>query len=509
MKNKIILIDVQEENGKYLEIPLGLLSIGTILKKNKYNIKIVKIFKNSPEKIKKYLNKDILCVGFGMRTDQVDSALTISKYIKNNFGEKIKIIWGGIHTNLYPKQVLENNNIDIIVLGDGEYTLVDIANALINKKSLKDIKGCGYKYKGKIILNAKREFTDLSKLPKTDYSIIEEIENYIEGSKTADAIMKGVAFFPIHSGVGCPFNCSFCYNSRQRERISKRSVKIMLDDIEYLQKKHNINFFRMRDELFFYDKKRSQEFLNEKKRRSLKFFWDSSFHINILKNENFYSNEFLKELKKEGFAYSGVGVESGSPNQIKRYRKNITPEDVLKVVKRTSKLKILLTYSFMIGAPYENYEDMLQTIRLIYKIKAISPEYTYITGPLSLFRPYPGADLYNEAIKLGYKEKKKLEDWKSLSKFTGYNTYNDMPYLSVNLIKIFNLFYYLKFLRGIFQIENSLLRKFLRKNETYLFITHTKVISFIGATFRIIVENKLIDKYIIRKILGRSLILEK
>jgi len=508
MKNKIILADVQNEERPYLEIPLGLLSIGSFLENKKYDVKIVKINMGNPDKINKYLDKGVACVGFGVRTDQVEVALIVSKHIKR-INKDIKIIWGGVHVNLYPKQVLENDNIDIVVYGDGEYTLFEVAKAISKNKTLRKIAGCGYKEKNKLFFNEKRGFTNISKLPKIDYSIIEELETYIEDSKSADAIMKNTAFLPILSGVGCPFNCSFCYNTTQRGRMFKRDVNVMLDEISELQKRYNLNFFRIRDELFFYDKNKAEEFIKEKKKRGLKFMWDSSFHVNLLKNDIIYSDEFISDLKKEGFVYTGVGVESGSIEQLKRYRKNITPWEVVKVAKRLSKLKLLSTYAFMVGAPYETYNDIIDTVRLIYKIKSIAPDYVYVTGPLSLFRPYPGADLYQEAIKMGYKEKEKLEDWKNLSKFTGYSTYKDFPYLKTDLSKIYNVFYYLKLIKGLFNVKNKNVLNLLRKEIIYKILTNASIVNIVGLTIKIFIENKLVDKLVVRKILGRSLILER
>ena len=81
MQNKIILIDSQDKKEPYLEASLGLLSIGTILKKNGFDVKIIKISLENPEKIEKYLDNNILCVGFGVKTNQIETALFFSKYL--------------------------------------------------------------------------------------------------------------------------------------------------------------------------------------------------------------------------------------------------------------------------------------------------------------------------------------------------------------------------------------------------------------------------------------------
>src|SRR3989344_7138099 len=332
MKNKktdIVFVEAQDYEVILEEPSLGLLSIATLLKKNKYNPVIVRIVKSNVERISRFLNDDVMAVGFGVMTIQVPSALEISKYIKKNY-PKIKIIWGGIHPNLHPKQVLENENIDIVVFGDGEHTVLEIIERLKKNKSLKGVKGCGYKENEKIVFNEKREPTDISKLPEYDYSLIYDIEDYIkESSGKRYGYLH--SFLPLQSSVGCPFNCSFCYNTRDRTRKSARKIKVMLDEIQELQRKYNVNHFKINDELFFANKERVKEFLEAKKKRKMKFCWEACFHVALLKNEYNYSDAFLSEIKKEGIVSTAVGVEAGSIAQLERYRKNITPEDVIKV----------------------------------------------------------------------------------------------------------------------------------------------------------------------------------
>lgn len=513
---KIVIVDAEEM--PYSEPLVGLLSIGSFLKHNGYNVILTEILKNNVEKIDKFVDNNTLCVCFGVKTNQIDAALKISHYIKLKY-PNIKIIWGGVHCNLHAKQVIENENIDIVVFGDGEYTLFEIANALKKGKSLKDIKGCCYKKNSKIIFNKERDYTDISKLPQIDYSILEDVNKYLELSKTEFVslkkslpIIKNESYFPIFSNVGCPFNCTFCYSAK-RKKLSARKIDTILDEIEYLKKKYNINFFRFITELFFYDKERVKEFIMKKKKRKLNFLWDGAFHINLLKG-NFYSDEFLNELKKEGLVCTGAGAESGSLAQLKRYRKNITPDDILKVAERMEKLKIVTVYSFMIGAPYETYDDMIKTTSIIYKMMAIAPNYTHIQN-VQVFRPYPGAELYQEAIKLGFKERKKLEDWCDVGQVSGYVSYKDLPYLRDNLTKIFNIFYYIKFVKGLYELPINYpnFKKNLNlilKNKTLTKIMTNKItINSIGLILRKTLENKLFDKYIIQKFFGRSLAMEK
>lgn len=503
MESRIILIDTQY-GKKYDEVNLGLLSIGTLLKKSGYDVFLLKLSENELERLDDFINKNTLCIGFSVKTNQIKSTLLLSKYIKKRYSN-IKIVWGGVHVKLFPKQVLENKNIDIVVFGDGEYTMLEIAKRLKDKKSLKGIKGCGYKSKvkgqTKLIFNKPREFTDISKLPESDFSIIANIEKYIKDSKGGRHCCNE-SFFPIQSSIGCPFNCSFCYNTI-REKRRERKVETMLNEIEYLQKKYNINYFRLNDELFFSNKKKLQEFIKKKKKRNLKFKWESNGHVIFFKDNKFYSDKFIKGLRQEGLIATAVGVESGSLSQLKRYRKNILPEEVVRVAKRMESLKIHTLYSFMIGAPYETYDDMVDTVKLVYKIGIESPNYSFLQYP-QIFRPYPGCDLYEEAIKLGFKQKEKLEDWTMISKLTGYTSYDELPYLKQILPKIYNVLYHFKFIKFLF--TRKYLLPILRKRSTYKILTNKYIVNHLGHLVRRTLENRFFDKLISQKLFGRSLI---
>jgi len=503
MKNKrnIILVDAQDQNDTICEPLLGLISIGTLLKKEGYDVVVLRILSNNVEKISKFINKRTLAVGLSVKTMQIQPSLKLSKFIKKNFPH-VKIIWGGIHPILFPEQTLKNENIDVVVLGDGEYTMLEIAKKLEKKKSLRGVKGCAYKSKGKLIFNKPREPVDISKLPKYDYSLVYDIEDYINESKGARKNYSG-AYLPIQSGVGCPFNCSFCYNTREKLRRSKRTVKQMLDEIDELQKKYNVHFFRMNDELFFADKKRIEEFIKEKKKRGLRFRWEGNFHIALLKTD-YYSDEFIKELISEGLTNTGIGAEAGSIQQLKRYRKGITPSDILKVTKRLDRLGLFAAYTFMIGAPYETYDEMIQTAKLIYLMNAVASRINTVSP--QIFRPYPGCDLYKDAVKLGFKEPKKLEEWRDINPATGYTTYEDLPYIQHLLPKIYNIFYYIKLIK--FLLRKRLIAKIARKPLIFKIATHKHIINLTGLILRKTIENKVVD-YLNKKIFRKSFILEK
>ena len=278
----------------------------------------------------------------------------------------------------------------------------------------------------------------------------------------------------------------------------------MLNEIKFLQDNYGINLFGIVDELFLDNKDRVKEFIEEKRKMGLKFKWDTTAHINFLENEAHYSDEFLTEMKNEGLILFGLGVESGSPEQIKRYRKHITVDNVLKVAKRMDRLQIPTSYLFMIGAPYETYDDMIASVRLAYKVKAISPKYAVLWN-MTLFRPVPNVELYVDALKLGYVEKKSLEDFQAAPEFVGYVNTDDLPYLQQLTEKIKNIIYYMRMIKAIFDSNNKILISFFRSKMMVKLMTTKTIISVVGAITKRIFENDLFDKYVSQALFKRSL----
>jgi radical SAM superfamily enzyme YgiQ (UPF0313 family) len=119
MRNKVLLLYPKFHKVDFdaKSYPLGILTIGTLLEKQGYQVKLIDFLvgSNPLDILKKELDENVLCAGLSVMTPQISSALEISQLIKN-FDKNIPIVWGGIHPTLFPEQVIDNPLIDFSII---------------------------------------------------------------------------------------------------------------------------------------------------------------------------------------------------------------------------------------------------------------------------------------------------------------------------------------------------------------------------------------------------------
>ncbi|MGD9015035.1 MAG: radical SAM protein [Candidatus Omnitrophota bacterium] len=414
----VILVNPLHRFGKGVfndpALPLSLLTAASPLDNAGYSIKIIDQQVQSGWKkiLLTELKKGALCVGVTCMTGpQIRYALEISKIVKQN--SSIPVIWGGTHPSLLPVQTLENENIDIVVQGEGEETFLELVGALKNKTSLDTVKGICYKQNNKIKQNPSRPFVDLNNQPPLAYYLI-DIDKYLEKRFQYRAIRT-------FSSRGCTYNCSFCYNQsfnlgKWRALTADETIK----RVKELAETYKINSIIFCDDNFFNDIPRAREIL---KRFASQQLGLTLFKIDIRPDTLFsLDDETLKLLKQSGCLNVAIGLESGSERILKLLNKNITVAQILVVNQRLKALGIIPSYTFMVGYPTETLQEVKETITLILRLIR---EYPQIIKKLHIYTPLPGTELFDSSIRNGLILPQKLQDWIRFN----YRTIN-LPWLS-------------------------------------------------------------------------------
>ncbi|MHB8089601.1 MAG: B12-binding domain-containing radical SAM protein [Anaerolineaceae bacterium] len=437
-KNKILLVntlprldywDINKE--PLIGIPYGLLSIGTVLNENGFQVVIVdpQVDRNYLESVEENL-EDCLFVGISSMTAGVASGLQISDKIKR-INPVMPIVWGGVHPTLFPESTLSDPAVDIVVWGEGEETCLNLANALNNGSSLELVKGIGYKNNNHLLFTEKRGFLDLETLPLINYDLV-DMEKYIYRDLQSLNVGTGkVKIMVIHSSRGCPYKCSFCINTHPSQKYRSKSAERLLLEVDQVVKKYNPDVIHLQDDNFFANKERVYEFFNDYKTRGYHFQWFSLTRANYFHN-GFLTDEFVGSLAKSCL-WLGMGVESGSDRIRKMINKDLKKEQIMAAVKILGKYDIPTGYAFMVGLPSETPEEIFESITFMEEIKKIHPsaEFTY-----QYYRPYPGSELYDTAVDAGYQPPQTLREWGENRDFSiGYSTLESLPWIrSTDLI---------------------------------------------------------------------------
>lgn len=419
-KNLILLFNprIVSKNNRADRVfvpPLNLLALSSPILQAGFRVKIMDGNFDDDHILPKINIQEVLCIGISaMSGYQIKDGLKFAKSIRQ-LNRRITIIWGGVHVSLMPNESIKNKYVDVVVLGQGEETFLNLVLALKKKQKLTGIKGIYFKDKRqKIIRNDTRELVDIRKYPILPYDLI-NIERYLVETKNknfriSNAFNKNQdTFFFYYSSVGCPFACNFCASSKHSgRRWIGFSEKRVLGEIEYLVKRYKANFIQMVDAEFFINTDRAMKIAQGFIDRGLNIHWKAQIRADTLSS---LADSQVKLLKKSGYVHAEIGVESGSPKMLKYIDKKITISQVIKCAHLLKKNGILASFIFLFGLPYETKADIKKTFKLASKLKKIMPESIL---PIYFYNPYPGVPMYYDSIKLGMKAPKSLEGWSKI-----------------------------------------------------------------------------------------------
>jgi radical SAM superfamily enzyme YgiQ (UPF0313 family) len=382
---KITLIQPRVgHDPSYIHEPLNLGYIAAYLKKHGYTDVNIHIgaFEADDKIISDAADSDI--VGFTATSPMIKHAKDLAGKIKGANPESL-IVLGGAHASVLPENVLQDINIDVVVRGEGELTMLELVQAIERKTSFENIRGLSYKQGGQIIHNPTRELImDLDSLPFPARKLIGQ-DKFLEigYKKYGD---KGAWVF---SSRGCPSCCTYCAsNGVWTRRWRARSPANIVKEIRELVNEYGVDRINFADDTFTISKDRVSEFCNYLKKENLNVSWGCNIRANTI------DKDLLKIMKDAGCTDVWIGVESGSPIVLQNIRKGITINQIKNAFMWSKEVGLKTRAYLMIGSPKESRETIQQTESLVDEIQPDVLEF-------SIFTPYPGCEDYKMAKEKG------------------------------------------------------------------------------------------------------------
>jgi anaerobic magnesium-protoporphyrin IX monomethyl ester cyclase len=393
-------------------LPLGLMYIAAVLKRAGYPVEILDAFMvdygfqeggqtvnvGLPfERIKQEIElrkPDIVGIA-GPFTCQIDNALKISNLAKNA-NKKILTVVGGPHVTLVPEEFLnEAKDVDVAVVGEGEYAMLEIVEAIEGKKPFSEIRGIAYRQGSKVIINPSRPFIQqLDELPYPDYDSV-EMELYLSPKKIGYRSFQDRAISMITSR-GCPFNCCFCaVHLHMGKGFRAHSAKYVLDHIQYVLDKFKVKNIFFEDDNLTLDVERFEAICDGIIERKIKIGWETPNGIRA----DCLNFDLLKKMKQSGANSIFVGVESGDQQILDNVIcKNLDLNRVVEFARNAKKVGLKTGAFYIIGFPGETKTNMQRTIDFALDLKR-----KYDVG-MHLFMATPsyGTSLYRDCIEKGY-----------------------------------------------------------------------------------------------------------
>ena len=279
-----------------------------------------------------------------------------------------KIVWGNVSPSALPEQTLAESFVDFVVMGAGEYTMLDLAAHLeTGAPSLPEIEGFGYKLDGQPVVNGRRPFIkNLDALPDPAWHLVD---------------MKKYTELGLTTSRGCAFQCAYCYHSSlSKGYASELSAERVVAQIKIVQEKYGAKYVRFNEDNFTFNRKRLREFCKLVIDRKIKISWSCDSRADL-------SDTDVALMAKAGCVAVGLGLEHGSQRMLDFIQKDITVPEMERAFWSLVKHKIRTSVYIMYGFPTETAEDFTATQDMLGRLD--NPHYMY-----NRFIPFPGSVLF-------------------------------------------------------------------------------------------------------------------
>lgn len=370
--------------------PLGLAYIASLLETQGVEVKIVdmKILGLKPIEIAKYLKGESeVLVGISTTmTACFPEAIEISKVVKQ-VDKNIPVILGGNHATFTHREILQHyNSVDIVVLFEGEQTMLDLMKAVEGKSDLKYVKGIAYRDRAEniIVTSPRGRIEKLDELPIPARHLL-PIESYNKRAAT------------IVTSRGCPYSCIFCSTSAfHGHRLRFHSPKRIANEIEYLVSEYKSDRIIFADDILTYNRKHIVKTCEEIVRRNLKITWGCNTRADYI------DRSLLNTVYRAGCTRIFFGIESGSQAILDRCKKHLDLRKARKAIELTKSTGIKATTSFILGLPGEDWSTIEATLNFI-----LEADTSQIN--VNILVPYPGTRICEDPNQYGIRILSK--DW--------------------------------------------------------------------------------------------------
>jgi radical SAM superfamily enzyme YgiQ (UPF0313 family) len=398
--------------------PLGILYLSSYLRENMKSVELsvvdgqIEGFNGTISRINKF-GPDIL--GISVHTLVANGAYEVARRIKKEHPQTL-VIMGGCHCTAIPEDVIKKSEADLVCIGEGERTMLEVSQAFSCKKGKKSemdfsqIDGLAYSSVGQVVYTNARQFIeniDTLPFPARDLINLKDYSGWY--------ITKRLPETRIMSSRGCPFHCTFCScavwkSSRPATRF--RSQKNVVDEIEQLVSDYGIREFGDDCDEFNCNIKNASEICKEIKRRRLDIPWRTQVRAYPL------PDDFVRLMSESGCWQVHMGIESGNEETLKGIGKNITLQQVEEGCRILRKYDIEIVGMFMLYNAWEEagvlcFEDTQKTKNTMKYALSLHEKgliNQFMWGPTN---PYPGSKLFEIALRHNLIKEGLLDDWEA------------------------------------------------------------------------------------------------
>jgi radical SAM superfamily enzyme YgiQ (UPF0313 family) len=349
------------------------------------------------EMLKFFKNADYDIAGVG-------GIITVYRNIKSVVSDLKKahpdrpVIMGGSCATSSPEVMMDNTPVDFLCVGEGEETIVELADALERGGDVSSVAGLWRRENGTALANRPRApIADLDSLPFPKWELFPmdvycrnpigavNVHKWVDGGAGGGDVPLSMNLTPSR---GCAYKCIFCYHDFMGAGFRRRRAASIFEEIMALKERYNVKYFHFTDDCFITDRKNVLDFCDLLMRENAGIEWGCAGRANLM------TEPLIARMREAGCVLLGYGIESGSPRILKNIKKQVTVEQAKNAIKLTQKYMGWADCSLIVGLPGENRETVRETIDFC-KSCDMNPEVIFFATP------YPGTELFNIAMREG------------------------------------------------------------------------------------------------------------
>lgn len=308
-----------------------------------------------------------------------------------------RVIVGGPHPILLPEQTAAYKNFDFVAYTEAEVTVTRLIEELRKTNpDLFSVPGLLYRNEGTLRRTA---VPDLVPFYDMDYTLVDECVQRAFGD-----------YIQVFTGNGCSYKCTFCFNAICGNAWRGRPLPEVFAELDKLVARHDPKVIYFRDENFFHEQNRINEFIELYHQHGFRFKWRALCRATYF-NPKYIDEMLVKKLAAAGCTCLKFGFESGSDRVLKNLKKGIRVQNIERVFEVAKRVpEIHFVGNFMMGLPDETPGDYFATLNLIGKARREIPNLE-VVGP-HYYRIYPGGELFNRVVsEFEFSAPSTFEEW--------------------------------------------------------------------------------------------------